>query len=77
MVTQLNEPLLQEIASVTNGVYFRAADQEALREIYKNVDLQLTVDAEMTEVTALVAGAGLPFLLAGTLLSMFWFGRAP
>ena len=77
IVTQLDEPLLQEIASVTNGAYYRAEDQEELSEIYKHVDLQLTVDPEMTEVTALFAGAALPFLLAGSLLSMLWFGRAP
>lgn len=77
IMTQLDEPLLQEIASVTNGSYYRAEDSEALREIYRNVDLQLTVDAEKTEVTALFAAASLPFLLAGSLLSMLWFGRAP
>ena len=31
---------------------------EALREIYETVDLQLTIDAEMTEITALLAGLG-------------------
>ncbi len=39
--------------------------------------LQLTVDAEMMEVTALFAGAGLLFLLAGGACAMFWFGRIP
>jgi Ca-activated chloride channel homolog len=77
LATQLDEAMLQEIASVTNGEYFHAEDQEALREIYENVDLQLTVDAEMIEVTAIFAAASLPFLLAGSLLSMLWFGRAP
>lgn len=77
LATRLNESLLQEIANVTNGVYFHAADGESLHEIYENVDLQLTVDAEMMEVTALFAAAGMLFLLAGGLLSMLWLGRAP
>jgi Ca-activated chloride channel family protein len=77
LATQLDETLLQEIANVTNGVYFRAQDRETLNEIYENVDLQLTVDAEMMEVTAIVAGISLLFLLAGALASMFWLGRAP
>ncbi len=77
LVTQLDEAMLQEIADTTNGAYFRADDTETLSEIYQNVDLQLSVDAEMMEVTALLAGASLPFLLAGSMLSMFWFGRAP
>lgn len=77
IATQLNEEMLQEIANVTNGAYYRAEDAEALREIYQDVDLQLTVEAETTEVTALVAAMALPFLLAGSLLSMVWYGRAP
>ena len=77
LVTRLDEPLLQEIANVTNGAYYRADDTQALRDIYQNVDLQLTVRAEMMEVTALFAGAGLLFLLIGGTLSMLWFGRIP
>ena len=77
LVTRLDEPLLQEIAGVTNGAYYRADDTQALRDIYQNVDLQLTVRAEMMEVTALFAGAGLLFLLIGGALSMLWFGRVP
>lgn len=75
--TQLNEALLEAIAGTTNGVYHRAEDAESLREIYENVDLQLSVGGEKMEVTSLVAGLGLLALLAGGLLSLFWFGRMP
>lgn len=77
LATRLDEAVLQEIASVTNGAYYHAADQEALRDIYESVDLKLAVDGEMMEVTAILAALSLPFLLAGGALSMFWLGRAP
>jgi Ca-activated chloride channel family protein len=77
ILTQLNEPVLQEIASLTNGQYYRAEDEEALQEIYQNVDLQLTIEGEKSEVTAIVTGLSLLFLLIGGGLSLIWFGRAP
>jgi len=77
ILTQLNEPALQEIASLTNGLYYQAEDEEALQEVYQNVDLQLTIEGEKSEVTSLVTGFSLLFLLVGGLLSLFWFGRAP
>jgi Ca-activated chloride channel family protein len=77
ILTQLNEPVLQEIAGLTNGLYYQAEDEEALQEVYQNVDLQLTIEGEKSEVTSLVAGFSLLFLLVGGLLSLFWFGRAP
>ncbi|MCB9136817.1 MAG: VWA domain-containing protein [Caldilineaceae bacterium] len=77
LVTALDAATLQEITSVTNGAYYRAEDAASLDEIYRTVDLQLTVEGEKMEVTALAAGAGLLFLLAGGLLSMLWFGRMP
>lgn len=77
VLTQLNEPTLQEIASLTNGFYYHAEDEETLYEIYDNIDLQLATRGEKTEVTALFAGIGLLFFLIGGLLSLFWFGRMP
>lgn len=77
ILTQLNEPTLQEIASLTNGTYFHAEDEAALQEIYENVDLQLTIEGEKTEITSLVAGVSVLLLLIGGALSMIWFGRVP
>ncbi len=77
LVTQLDEVLLEEIANVTNGVYYRAEDEAALREIYENVDLQLTLDPQMMEVTSLFAGLSVLLLLSGAALSMLWLGRMP
>jgi Ca-activated chloride channel homolog len=77
VLTQLNETSLQEIASLTNGSYYHAEDEETLREIYENVDLQLTISGEEMEVTAIFAGLSLLFLLIGGALSLLWFGRVP
>jgi Ca-activated chloride channel family protein len=77
ILTQLNEAALQDIASLTNGAYYFADNEESLQEIYENIDLQLTVSGEKMEITALLAGISLVFLLAGGALSLLWFGRAP
>ncbi|UCC54223.1 MAG: VWA domain-containing protein [Anaerolineaceae bacterium] len=77
ILTQLDENALQEIAGVTNGRYYYAADEDSLQEVYENIDLQLTVSGEKMEITSILAGIALPFLLAAGALSLLWFGRAP
>jgi len=77
ILTQLNETPLQEIASLTNGAYYQAEDEESLQEIYRNIDLQLTVRAEMMEITSIVAGISTLLFLLGGALSLFWFGKVP
>lgn len=77
ILSQLDETALQEIASLTNGEYYRAEDEAQLQEIYKNIDLQLSLKGEKTEVTAVFAGFSLVFLLLGGALSLVWFGRMP
>ncbi len=77
VLTRLDEAALQEIAQITNGSYFHAEDAESLNEIYDNIDLHLTVRDETMEITSIVAGIGMIFLLIGGLLSLLWFGRIP
>ena len=77
VLTQLNETALQEIASLTNGSYYRAGDAETLREIYEDVDLQLTIRGEKMEVTSIFAGISLLLFVIGGALSLLWFGRLP
>ena len=77
VATSLDEGLLRNVAQATNGRYFRAENTAQLSQIYDGIDLQLTVQGEMTEVTSLLAGVALLFLLAGGALSMLWLGRAP
>jgi Ca-activated chloride channel family protein len=77
VLSQLDETILQQIASLTNGSYYHAADQESLQEIYEHVDLQLTISGEKMEVTAIFAGLSLLLFLIGGALSLLWFGRMP
>jgi len=75
--TRLDEALLRDVAHATNGKYFRAENASQLSQIYGGIDLQLTTEGEMTEVTSIFAGVALLFLLIGGALSMLWLGRAP
>jgi Ca-activated chloride channel family protein len=77
VVTQLNEPILEEIASVTNGAYYYAEDEETLRDIYKNVDLRLSVSGDKMEITSVLAGISLAFFLVGGIWSLIFYGRIP
>lgn len=77
ILTQLNEAGLQDIASLTNGAYYHAEDEETLQEIYENVDLKLAVSGEKMEVTAIFAGLSVLFFLIGGVWALVWFGRAP
>lgn len=75
--TQLDEELLQQISQLTDGAYYAAADEESLRGVYDIIGSQLVIRPEKTEVTSLLAGAGLLVLLIGSAFSLRWFGRAP
>ena len=77
IVSQLNRPALEEIANLTNGRYYQAEDEAALQEIYKNIDLQLTIQGEKVEITSILAGISALFFLIGGALSLHWFGRIP
>lgn len=75
--SRLNEELLQQIAQITAGSYYTAATEQDLQAIYHNLNPQLVIKPEKTEVTALLAGAGILVLLIGGVLSLVWFSRLP
>jgi Ca-activated chloride channel family protein len=73
--TQLNEDLLSQIAETASGQYYFAADETELRNIYADLQPELSIKPEDLELTSMLAGIGiLVFLLGGT-LSLLWFGR--
>jgi Ca-activated chloride channel family protein len=76
LATALDEPMLQEIATRTDGRYIAGADAQALAGISDVVDLQWTVEVRHIEVTALLAAAAAVLMLVGVGLSLAWFGRA-
>ena len=75
--SQLDEAMLKEIASVTNGTYYAAAEPGAFDAVYQGVQTRLVIRPEPLEVTSLFAGAGLLVLLVGGAASLVWLGRAP
>jgi Ca-activated chloride channel family protein len=75
--SKLDEDLLKYISDTTGGKYYNADNEEDLNRIYSDLQPQLRVKAETTEVTSLFAGAGILFLLIGGISSLFWFGHLP
>jgi Ca-activated chloride channel family protein len=75
--TQLDEALLQEIAKLTDGVYYNAENEEDLRTIYESLDPEWVIKPENMEVTSIFAGASILMLLVGAAFSLVWFSRVP
>lgn len=75
--TQLDEATLQAISQISGGTYFNASNEENLRQVYENIDLQLVMKQENMEVTSLLAGISILLLLTGGILSLLWFSRMP
>lgn len=75
--SRLNEDLLQQIAQMTDGVYYNADNEQDLKTIYDNLDPQLVIKPEKTEVTSLFAGVSILVLLIGGGFSLLWFSRLP
>ena len=68
---------LSQVAEMTGGKFFEAADQDALQSVYDEIGSQVGVDEEQRELTVLFTAAGAVLLLLGAALSTLWFGRIP
>ncbi len=66
---------LKAIATSSGGRFFAAADQAKLESIYTNLGTRLSSKPIEREVTAAFAGGALLLVLAGSGLSLAWFGR--
>ena len=66
---------LKEIARVSHGRFFEAADSAKLEDIYAKLGTRLSSKEVKEEVTVAFAGGALLLLLLGGTLSMAWFGR--
>lgn len=75
--TQLDEATLQQIATMTDGAYYHAADAQDLHAIYDGLDPRLSVAPQTIELTAVFAGASVLILMVGGLASLLWLGRVP
>lgn len=68
---------LAQVAEVTGGKFFEAADQDALESVYDEIGSQVGVEHEQRELTVFFTAAGAALLLLGGALSTLWFGRIP
>jgi Ca-activated chloride channel family protein len=75
MRAQLDEASLKTIADLTRGKYFKASSGGDLREIYRQLGSQISLERGVTEITALLTALAIAFVLASALLSMLWFRR--
>jgi Ca-activated chloride channel homolog len=72
---QLDEPTLREVARMTGGEYYHAGTAEDLRGVYQKLGSRLQVRARKTELTGLLAMVAAILFVAGSSLSLLWFGR--
>ena len=75
--TQLNEPILKEIAMITEGEYFSVENADDSRAVYDGLDKQFVVESEKREITSVLGGVSMLVLIIAGALSLVWFGRVP
>ena len=77
--TQLNEAILKEIATITEGEYFRveSADADEARAVYDGLDKRFVIESKKREITPVLGGVSMVVLIIAGALSLLWFGRVP
>jgi len=81
--TQIDEPMLREIASLTGGQYFRAQNSQALADIYAGIDklerseIRTSSHTRYSELFMNLAWAALAFLVIEIVLAQTRFRKAP
>jgi Ca-activated chloride channel homolog len=68
---------LARIASVSGGRTFNVQDSSRLSAVYERLGSQIARKKEPRQITAGFAGGALALVVAGGLMSLFWFGRIP
>ncbi len=83
MQVDIDDEVLEEMAALTGGRYFRATDRESLERVYEEIDALETTEIEMTsfarygELFHLPLGAGLGLLLLEVALGRTVLRRVP
>jgi Ca-activated chloride channel family protein len=75
--TQVDEETLKRIAKITEADYFKAGSADDLKQVYKHLSTQFTLEKRDTEITALLSGLALLLVLLAIFLSALWFKIAP
>ncbi len=66
---------LAQIARISGGRSFTAADTGGLSAVYAHLAARLGHKQVKREISSSFAGGGLVLLLFGSAMSLFWFGR--
>jgi Ca-activated chloride channel family protein len=80
---EVNEPMLQDIARIGGGQYFRATDAESLERIYEQIDklekstVELSQYKQYRELFPWFVGAGLGIIALGAVLGETAWRRLP
>jgi Ca-activated chloride channel family protein len=80
-IQQFNVPVdptvLRAVAAGTGGHLVTGLDQAFLNNVIKRLNTRIGHDRKSVEVTAVAAGGGMAFMIAGALLGGLWFRRVP
>lgn len=66
----IDEPTLQEVADLTGGQYYRAADAEQLVDVFNQLPSQIVLQDQEAEITVGFAAAGALLLAAAVALAL-------
>ncbi len=77
LFTQLNGPVLEDIALLTEGTYFTVQQIDDVQSVYEELETEFVVEPREVEVTSALAGVCALLFLVGGALSLLWFGRIP
>jgi len=83
MPVEIDEKVLQQVAEMTEGKYFRATDNKKLRSIYQEIDrlektrIEVRSYRRYTELFYLFIMAALALLTADIVLSTTWLRKLP
>jgi Ca-activated chloride channel family protein len=75
--SQLDEAMLQQIASTTAGTYFGPDASAQLTDVYSAISPTVTIQNQTIELTALAAGASMALVVLGAMASLAFLGRLP
>jgi Ca-activated chloride channel family protein len=73
--TPVEPKTLEDVARTTGGEFFRAHTAKQLEAVYDDLHSQLVKDKKKREISVAFAGGAVVLLIAGALLSGFWFRR--
>lgn len=73
---RLDEDTLRQIATMTEGDYYRAASAQELKKIHQHLNARMVIErSRMVETTAFFLGIGAALLVLSSLCSFVWFNR--